>query len=139
MKKLIIPVLTGIGLCLAQMAAQAQEFKEHISKQFTLQKPAAETVAGIYNIFGSIKVEGYSGNQVLIEIDKTITADSQEQIEKGGFLLAHWDGTSETEEAIKEATKATIRCIPFDQEAEEGVCIFSGKPSTGRVVFARAY
>lgn len=63
----------------------------------------------------------------------------QEQIEKGGFLLAHWDGTSETEEAIKEATKATIRCIPFDQEAEEGVDLYSGKPSTGRVVFARAY
>lgn len=63
----------------------------------------------------------------------------QEQIEKGGFLLAHWDGTSETEEAIKEATKATIRCIPFDQEPEEGVCVFSGKPSKGRVVFARAY
>ncbi|KAB7731182.1 proline--tRNA ligase [Rudanella paleaurantiibacter] len=63
----------------------------------------------------------------------------QEQIEKGGFLLAHWDGTSETEEAIKEATKATIRCIPFDQEPEEGTCVFSGKPSKGRVVFARAY
>ncbi|QKZ13887.1 proline--tRNA ligase [Spirosoma sp. KUDC1026] len=62
-----------------------------------------------------------------------------EQIEKGGFLLAHWDGTSETEEAIKEATKATIRCIPFDQEPEEGVDFFSGKPSKGRVVFARAY
>ncbi|MGF7214015.1 prolyl-tRNA synthetase [Spirosoma lacussanchae] len=66
-------------------------------------------------------------------------ADFQEQIEKGGFILAHWDGTSETEEAIKEATKATIRCIPFDQEPEAGVCIFSGKPSAGRVVFARAY
>ena len=63
----------------------------------------------------------------------------QEQLEKGGFLLAHWDGTSETEEAIKEATKATIRCIPLDQEAEEGVCVYSGKPSTGRVIFARAY
>jgi prolyl-tRNA synthetase len=63
----------------------------------------------------------------------------QEQLEKGGFLLAHWDGTSETEEAIKEATKATIRCIPLDQEAEQGVCVYSGKPSTGRVIFARAY
>ena len=63
----------------------------------------------------------------------------EEQLEKGGFLLAHWDGTPETEEAIKEATKATIRCIPLDQEAEEGVCVYSGKPSTGRVVFARAY
>ena len=63
----------------------------------------------------------------------------KEQIEKGGFILAHWDGTSETEEAIKEETKATIRCIPFDQEPEEGVDIYSGKPSKGRVVFARAY
>jgi prolyl-tRNA synthetase len=66
-------------------------------------------------------------------------AQFQEQLEKGGFLLAHWDGTSETEEAIKEATKATIRCIPLDQEAEEGVCVYSGKPSAGRVIFARAY
>lgn len=63
----------------------------------------------------------------------------KEQLEKGGFLMAHWDGTSETEDAIKDATKATIRCIPLDQEAEEGTCIFSGKPSKGRVVFARAY
>lgn len=63
----------------------------------------------------------------------------QAQIERGGFLLAHWDGTAETEEAIKEATKATIRCIPFDQEPEEGTDVFSGKPSKGRVVFARAY
>ena len=61
------------------------------------------------------------------------------QIEKGGFILAHWDGTSETEEAIKEATKATIRCIPLDSEMEVGNCIFSGKPSLQRVIFARAY
>ncbi len=66
-------------------------------------------------------------------------AEFEEQIEKGGFLLAHWDGTSETEEAIKEATKATIRCIPFDQEPEAGTDPFSGNPSQGRVVFARAY
>ncbi len=66
-------------------------------------------------------------------------AEFEERLETGGFLLAHWDGTSETEEAIKEATKATIRCIPINQEAEAGVCIFSGKPSAGRVVFARAY
>jgi prolyl-tRNA synthetase len=63
----------------------------------------------------------------------------QEQIEKGGFILAHWDGTSETEETIKEMTKATIRCIPFDQEPEEGTDVYSGKPSKGRVVYARAY
>jgi len=58
---------------------------------------------------------------------------------KGGFLLAHWDGTPETEEKIKDLTKATIRCIPMDQPDEEGVCVLTGKPSTKRVMFAKAY
>jgi prolyl-tRNA synthetase len=76
--------------------------------------------------------------------ENTYKVDSFEEFNnildtKGGFVLAHWDGTSETEEKIKEETKATIRCIPLDQEAEEGICIYSGKPSKGRVVFARAY
>ncbi len=59
--------------------------------------------------------------------------------EKAGFISAHWDGTEETEEKIKEQTKATIRCIPLNNTLEEGVCILSGKPSTQRVLFARAY
>ncbi len=59
--------------------------------------------------------------------------------EKGGFIYAHWDGTPETEEKIKEETKATIRCIPLNNKQEEGKCIYSGKKSTQRVVFARAY
>lgn len=59
--------------------------------------------------------------------------------EKGGFVLAHWDGTVETEERIKAETKATIRCIPIDVVDEEGVCIYSGKPSHRRVIFARSY
>lgn len=58
---------------------------------------------------------------------------------KGGFLSCHWDGTSETEEKIKEETKATIRCIPLDAKEEAGVCVYSGKPSTRRVLFAKAY
>ncbi len=58
---------------------------------------------------------------------------------KGGFISAHWDGTVETEVAIKEATKATIRCIPIDAEEEEGKCVFTGKPSHRRVLFARSY
>ena len=63
------------------------------------------------------------------------------EIQKGGFLLCHWDGTVETEERIKEETKATIRCIPIDtyDNEEEGKCIYSGKPSKGRVVFAISY
>lgn len=59
--------------------------------------------------------------------------------EKGGFVAAHWDGTPETEEAIKEKTKATIRCIPLNNPQEEGTCILTGKPSVQRVLFARAY
>ncbi len=58
---------------------------------------------------------------------------------KGGFLMCHWDGTSETEEKIKEETKATIRCIPIDSSVEEGKCVYSGQPSSRRVVFAKAY
>lgn len=59
--------------------------------------------------------------------------------EKTGFLSAHWDGTAETEEKIKDLTKATIRCIPLDRKEEAGICVYSGKPSTGRVLFAKAY
>jgi prolyl-tRNA synthetase len=59
--------------------------------------------------------------------------------DKGGFLSAHWDGTSETEEKIKQETKATIRCIPNNQILEEGKCIYSGMPSKGRVLFAKSY
>jgi prolyl-tRNA synthetase len=58
---------------------------------------------------------------------------------KGGFLSAHWDGTTETEEKIKELTKATIRCIPLNNKQEDGRCILTGKPSKQRVLFARAY
>ncbi len=76
--------------------------------------------------------------------EMTTPVDSFEEFEKvleekGGFLSAHWDGTAETEEKIKEKTKATIRCIPNDAQAENGTCIFSGKPSSRRVLFARAY
>ena len=66
-------------------------------------------------------------------------AEFKIEIEKGGFFLAHWDGTAETEAKIKEETQATIRCIALDQEEEVGLCMFSGKPSVGRVIFAKAY
>lgn len=75
--------------------------------------------------------------------EMTNKADSWDEfnklIEKGGFVLAHWDGTPETEEEIKQQTKATIRCIPLNNKQEEGKCILTGKPSTQRVVFAKAY
>jgi prolyl-tRNA synthetase len=76
--------------------------------------------------------------------EHTTKADTWEEFEKlldekGGFISAHWDGTAETEETIKEKTKATIRCIPLNNEKEEGKCILTGKRSSQRVLFARAY
>lgn len=76
--------------------------------------------------------------------EKTTQVDSYDDFKKildgkGGFVEAHWDGTPETEAAIKEETKATIRCIPLDAKEESGTCIYSGKPSSRRVLFARAY
>ena len=74
-------------------------------------------------------------------ITKADTFDEFKEIleNKGGFVLAHWDGSDETENKIKELTKATIRCIPLKEDSEEGSCIFSGKPSKRRVLFAKAY
>ncbi|MCK5206807.1 MAG: proline--tRNA ligase, partial [Cyclobacteriaceae bacterium] len=74
----------------------------------------------------------------------TIEVDSYEEFkkvlnERGGFIKAHWDGTAETEDRIKNETKATIRCILLDEKEEPGKCIYSGNPSSKKVVFAKAY
>jgi len=76
--------------------------------------------------------------------NNTFSADTWDEFvdiieNKGGFVMAHWDGTEDTESAIKEKTKATIRTIPFDAPEENGKCIYTGRPSKQRVVFARAY
>ena len=63
----------------------------------------------------------------------------KEKIEQGFFVLAHWDGTAETEAKIKEETKATIRCLPFGMKEEPGTDVYSGKPAARRVLFARSY
>ena len=65
--------------------------------------------------------------------------DFKEKINLGGFVYAHWDGTSDTENTIKKITKATIRTIPLNEKSEKGICVYSGKPSTRRVVFAKSY
>ena len=74
---------------------------------------------------------------------RTFIANSKDEfislLEKGGFVYAHWDGTIETEEIIKQKTKATIRCIPLDKKQESGICLFTGKPSKMRVLFAKNY
>ena len=76
--------------------------------------------------------------------ENTHTVDSYDEFkqvleEKGGFIYAHWDGSEETEDKIKEETKATIRCIPLEKDKESGICMVTGKPSRGRVLFAKAY
>ncbi|MEX2511449.1 MAG: proline--tRNA ligase [Cyclobacteriaceae bacterium] len=97
----------------------------------------------IKNLLDEIQINIYS-KALKFTNEKTSKADNWEEFievldHKGGFVSAHWDGTGETEELIKEKTKATIRCIPLDQEKEEGTCVLTGKPSMGRVLFARAY
>ena len=87
--------------------------------------------------------EGIYRKALAYREEHTVAVDTYDefkaQIEKGGFVLAHWDGTPETEERIKEETKATIRCIPFEGDTTPGVCMVTGKPSARRVLFARAY
>jgi prolyl-tRNA synthetase len=79
----------------------------------------------------------------LLRSTNTRKIDSYEQfkqeIDKGGFFLAHWDGTAETEAKVKEETQATIRCLLLDEPDENGVCMVTGRPSQRRVVFAKAY
>src|SRR5260221_9139 len=82
MKRKFIPLLVGLGILCAARPANAQEFKEHIKKEFPVQKAAA-TVLAIYDLEGSINVEGYAGDKVVLEIDKVISAKSEEQLETG--------------------------------------------------------
>jgi prolyl-tRNA synthetase len=99
--------------------------------------------AYVVNLLADIQQNIY--NRALAFRNERITnADTWDEFvklldDKGGFIAAHWDGTGETEEKIKEQTKATIRCIPLNNKQEEGTCILTGKPSTQRVLFARAY
>jgi hypothetical protein len=83
MKKEIIALLTGVGIICASPAVNGREFREHLSKEFTLSKDASGSTLFIYNISGFIKVEGYAGNKVLLEMDKTITADDDKSLETG--------------------------------------------------------
>ncbi len=114
--------------------------RDTLEKETVLQEGLVERVAGLMdtiqqNIFD--KALAFR-NSMITRVD---TWDEFVDVlnNKGGFISAHWDGTVETEVAIKDATKATIRCIPLDAVQEEGKCIFTGKPSHRRVLFARSY
>lgn len=137
--------LKGVPVRLAIGTRDLENGTVEIMRRDTLEK---ETVSldgiedRIVNELEDIQKSLYQRALKLRE-EHTYKVDSydefKERIEKGGFFLAHWDGTTETEEKIKEETKATIRCIPLDAEEEEGVCMVTGKPSKRRVIIARAY
>ena len=114
--------------------------RDTLSKESVAADQLVDTVKGLMediqkNLF--VKASAFRADHI------TTVDDYQEFKEllesKGGFFSAHWDGTEETEDRIKEETKATIRCIPMDAKEEEGQCIYSGKPSRRRVLFAKAY
>lgn len=138
--------LKGVPVRLAMGGRDLENGTVEVARRDTKTKETVSVdgiAAYVQNLLNDIQESIYKKALTFRE-ENTYKVDSFEEFNnildtKGGFILAHWDGTSETEEKIKEETKATIRCIPLNQEAEEGVCIYSGKPSKGRVVFARAY
>ena len=135
-----IPVRIAIGPRDLQNNSVEVARRDTLSKCIVSLDGLSETVAGLLE---EIQQNIYA--RALAFREQHITpVDSYDQFkklldEKGGFMSAHWDGTTETELAIKEETKATIRCIPLNNPNEEGKCIYSGKPSKQRVLFARAY
>ena len=135
----------GVPVRLAIGARDLENGTVEIMRRDTLEK---ETVAfdGIVDETARL-LDDIQSNLVKKALDfresKTCEVDSyddfKKKIEEGGFILAHWDGTPETEEKIKEETKATIRCIPMDGDTTPGKCMVTGKPSQRRVIFARSY
>lgn len=114
--------------------------RDTFEKEFIEQEKVGEKVVSLLD---EIQKNLYDKALAFRE-ENTRVVDSYEEFKEvinkeGGFVLAHWDGTRETEEKIKEETKATIRCIPFEDMGEEGKCMVTGKPSPKRVVFAVAY
>ncbi len=138
--------LRGVPVRLAMGARDLENGTVEVARRDTKEKNTVALegiVAYIEELLTDIQQNIYKKALAFRE-SNTYKVDDYEEFkrmldEKGGFILAHWDGTSETEEKIKEETKATIRCIPFDAPHEEGKCILTGKPSSQRVLFARAY
>lgn len=135
-----VPVRIGIG------PRDIKESTLEIARRDLLTKEtvsADSAVSYIQNVLEEMQT-GLFEKALKYREEHTTKVDSYEEFKevldgKGGFVVAHWDGTTETETRIQEETKATIRCIPLDAKEEVGKCILTGKPSTRRVVFARAY
>jgi len=135
-----VPVRIAIGPRDLDNGTAEVARRDTLEKQTVAQDAVIEVVKGLMdeiqqNIFNR-SIDNRKEN--------TCRVDDWEEFKdimknRPGFVLAHWDGSRETEKKIKEETKATVRCIPFDSEEEEGKCIFTGKPSNRRVLFALAY
>lgn len=138
--------LKGVPVRLAIGARDLANGTVEIARRDTKEKKTYEidgVVEVIQNLLEEIQENIYN-RALSFRTENTLEIDSWDEFvktldEKPGFISAHWDGTPETEEKIKELTKATIRCIPLDAKEEEGKCIYTGNPSSRRVIFARAY
>ncbi len=135
-----VPVRVAIGPKDIEKGTAEVARRDTLQKQFVPQEQLVSTIATLLH-----DIQNNLYNRALeFREQNTVKVDSYDEFkkvisEKGGFVLAHWDGTAETEAFIKEETKATIRCIPLDAPKEEGKCIVTGKPSTQRAIFAVAY
>lgn len=137
--------LKGVPVRLALGARDIENNTIEVMRRDTLEKSSVslDNIEDyVANLLEEIQSNIYA-KALKFREEKTTTVETyeefKEKIEEGGFILAHWDGTSETEEKIKEETKATIRCIPLDGDKTPGKCMVTGKPSAQRVIFARNY
>jgi prolyl-tRNA synthetase len=138
--------LKGVPVRLALGARDLENGTVEIARRDTLEKntyPQEGIAKMVKDLLNEIQENIYQ-KALKYRTEHTFKADNWEEFvdildNKGGFVYAHWDGTTETELAIKEKTKATIRCIPVDNPLEDGKCILTGKPSTQRVLFAKSY
>lgn len=135
-----VPVRIAIGPKDLEKGTIEVARRDTLEKQFIPESGAVEKIEALLT-----EIQNNIYNKALIfRNENTFSVNTWDEFkavldDKGGFIMAHWDGTTETEEKIKEETKATIRCIPFDAPEEDGKCVYSGKPSKRRVVFARSY
>ena len=135
-----VPIRLGIGPKDIEKGTVELARRDNLTKSFIPQDDLASHVKNLLS-----EIQSNLFDRALVFRDSHITVcDSYTDFKKvldskGGFISAHWDGTEETEMKIKQETKATIRCIPIDTEKEEGKCIYSGNPSSQRVLFAKAY
>ena len=138
--------LKGVPVRLAIGPRDAENGTVEVARRDTLTKETISRDSVVTHVTGLMEEihKNIYRKAADFRAENTYSTDSWDEFRdiienKGGFVMAHWDGTTATEEQIKNLTKATIRAIPFDTPAEEGRCILSGRPSNGRVLFARAY